>query len=284
MTGHNGIEAVTGPHRSESQTQDYDPIADIYDVYLTGDETADACRDFYVRQLRRADGAILELGVGTGRVSRALGEEGRTVVGIDISQGMLERAKVNGRALRLVRGRMECLPFRQAFAHVICPLAAIGHMAHEQDCRDLFKSVHRVLQPGGTFIFDHFNLDAPWAAALNGSVRPMYHGPDPRDAELVLDASCKLSLSATTRTMRHVVRARRMRSDGSWLDSSTASLTVHWYSHSSLLQLALETGFRVRDCYGGFGEQPFAQLSPQMVWMLERAADDHPSPSPDMRR
>ena len=79
---------------------------------------------FWRRVARAAGGPVLELGCGTGRVSRPLARAGVDLVGIDRSAAMLERGR--RRSLRVVRGDMRALPFaHSAFAMVLAPYGVL---------------------------------------------------------------------------------------------------------------------------------------------------------------
>ena len=69
----------------------YDAWADRYDDRSTG-VAADVA--FYVALARKADGPLVELAVGTGRVAIPVARAaGRRVVGIDSSRRMLAQAR-----------------------------------------------------------------------------------------------------------------------------------------------------------------------------------------------
>jgi SAM-dependent methyltransferase len=69
----------------------YDPFAEIYDEW-SAHMTADV--PFYVELAREAEGPIVELAVGSGRVAIPVAQEtGRTVIGIDSSPAMLALAR-----------------------------------------------------------------------------------------------------------------------------------------------------------------------------------------------
>jgi len=69
----------------------YDAWADRYDELRTPQRDADV--PFYVKLAREADGPLVELAVGTGRVAIPVAQAtGKQVIGIDSSPGMLARA------------------------------------------------------------------------------------------------------------------------------------------------------------------------------------------------
>jgi SAM-dependent methyltransferase len=103
-------------------------------------------------------GPALELGCGTGRIALPLARAGVTVVGIDRSAAMLERAARRvrrsrlGDRVRLVRGDIRHLPFAEArpFPLVMAPYGVLQSLLRERDLAATLSSIHDVLQPGGT--------------------------------------------------------------------------------------------------------------------------------------
>src|SRR5215217_3534284 len=74
----------------------YDPWAEIYDEW-SADMTEDV--PFYVELARDADGPIVELAVGNGRVAIPVAQAtGRPVIGIDTSPSMLAAARTRAAA------------------------------------------------------------------------------------------------------------------------------------------------------------------------------------------
>src|SRR2546422_96735 len=90
--------------------------------------------DFYVSlAAEAADGAIVELAVGNGRVAiPGARETGRTVIGIDRSTAMLtqarERADAAGVELDLREGDMRDLSLDEPAALVYCPFRGLLHL------------------------------------------------------------------------------------------------------------------------------------------------------------
>lgn len=136
---------------------DYDRISQTYDEHRgwTG-EVPGRLLDLATQALSDTDrnAAVLELGCGTGNVTRWLAERwGGPVVGLDRSMGMLRRAqgKVSSKVC-LLRGDVARLPLRNA-----CYGGAVGSFfLHHLDAAQrtgLFAELRRVLRPGGGVAF-----------------------------------------------------------------------------------------------------------------------------------
>jgi ubiquinone/menaquinone biosynthesis C-methylase UbiE len=135
----------------------WDDYADYYDW-----ENAQTVgrRDiaFWQRIAAPVEGAILELGCGTGRVAVPLARKGATIVGIDRSESMLSRARERVRRARqrsrvqLVRGDIRHLPFPdRSFPLVMAPYGILQSLLDERVLMATLKDVRRVLARRGTF-------------------------------------------------------------------------------------------------------------------------------------
>jgi SAM-dependent methyltransferase len=118
---------------------------------------------FWQRVAAAADGPVLELGCGTGRVSVPLARSGVDLVGVDRSQAMLDRAvsrthrapSREPRAPRFVRADIRNLPFRRGcFAMVLAPYGVLQSLIRESDLTAALSSVARILPRGATFGID----------------------------------------------------------------------------------------------------------------------------------
>jgi SAM-dependent methyltransferase len=103
----------------------------------------------------------LELGVGPGGVAAALSRRGMKVIGIDLSSDALMKAKEHCRfdQVSLMRGSGFSLPF----ADKALPLVYASQVLHLFDAsgrQSIMAEVHRVLQPGGRFVFDMKNASS----------------------------------------------------------------------------------------------------------------------------
>jgi ubiquinone/menaquinone biosynthesis C-methylase UbiE len=89
----------------------FDRISQIYDE--TREPLKEAAVDKIKNILLRDNcSSIIEVGVGTGRVAKPLQERGFEIVGLDISKGMLLKAREKG-VLRLILADVDFLPLRE---------------------------------------------------------------------------------------------------------------------------------------------------------------------------
>ena len=148
----------------------YDAWADRYAESSTRD-SADV--PFYVGLAREADGPLVELAVGTGRVAIPVAQAtGRLVVGIDSSRGMLAQARLRaaeeGVELDLREGDIRELELEEPAALIYCPGRSLLHLPTWADRRRCFERVAASLLPNGRFAWNAFAFDHHIASAIDG--------------------------------------------------------------------------------------------------------------------
>jgi SAM-dependent methyltransferase len=91
-------------------------------------------------------GRALDAACGTGAVAQQLVARGHEVIGVDLSEGMLRRARTAVPEARFLRGELTDLPIPDADVdHVVCSLA----LTHLADLNPFFSEAARVMGPGG---------------------------------------------------------------------------------------------------------------------------------------
>src|SRR5712692_1950692 len=133
--------------------------------------TADVA--FYVELARQADGPLVELAIGNGRVAIPVAQAtGRRVIGIDSSPAMLAQARARaaeaGVELDLHQGDMRELALDEPAALIYCPFRALLHLPTWADRRRTFERVAAALRPDGRFAWNAFAFDPQIAARLDG--------------------------------------------------------------------------------------------------------------------
>lgn len=104
---------------------------------------------------------VLECGCGTGLILERIQEHARRAVGIDLSPGMLERARARGLDVR--EGSVTELPFADASFDLTCSFKVLAHVP---DIGRALAEMARVTRPGGVMLAEFYN---PWS--LRGLVK-----------------------------------------------------------------------------------------------------------------
>jgi SAM-dependent methyltransferase len=234
----------------------YDVFAPIYDEWsqvMTEDVP------FYVDLAREAEGPIVELAVGTGRVGIEVARAtGRRVIGIDSSSAMLavarERAAAAGVDLELREGDMRDLELEEPAALVYCPFRSLLHLRTWHERRRVFERVASALRPGGRFAWNAFVFSPFIAADIHG--RPRRH-ENSEIWELV-----------------HQVPADNRIDIEAWLDGEEERrrLALWWVSRGEWEGLVDVAGLEVDALYGWFDRRPFDEDSVEFVWVTRRPA------------
>lgn len=225
----------------------YDGFAQIYDTW-SAHMTEDV--DFYVNLAREADGPIVELAVGNGRVAIPVAQAtGRRVIGIDSSQAMLaaarERADEAGLDLDLREGDMRDLELDEPAALVYCPFRSLLHLPTWLDRRRVFERVAAALRPGGRFAWNAFVLN-PHRASESDGVWAEQQGVRHRIDHVPADNRIDITLE------------------------SGARVSLWWVSRGEWEALLDVAGLETEALYGWFDRRPFDEESREFVWVARK--------------
>ena len=223
-------------------------FAERYDELFSG-LTADI--PFYVGLAREADGPIVELGVGTGRVAIPVARAtGRTVIGIDTSPTMLARARAaaeaSGVILDLRREDMRHFELEEPAALIYCPARALLHLPTWADRRRAFERIAAALQPGGRFAWNVFAFDHHFAVGVDGK----------REDEPV------------AHSVRYDVADNRV----DIVLESGETTSLWWATKNEMLGLVDVSGLEVEALYGSFDREPLTSESREYVFVTRKPA------------
>lgn len=101
----------------------------------------------------------LEIGVGPGGVAAAISRTGIKVIGMDLSPDALVRAKEHCATERVAL--MRASGFAVPFADAALPLvyaSQVLHLFNAPGRLAIMREAHRILRPGGRFVFDMKNM------------------------------------------------------------------------------------------------------------------------------
>jgi SAM-dependent methyltransferase len=217
----------------------YDPIARIYDPWS---RSVVEDIEFYVEEALASGGPVVELAVGTGRVAVPVAQAGIRVIGVDLSEGMLEVAGEFARErgvadlIDLRAGDLREPPVTERVPLVICPFRSLLHMPGDDERRRALQAVHGLLEDDGRFVFDVF---APSSEDISET-----HG---RWLEREPGIFERADWDESARTLTLSVRR----------GESATTMDLHWLSATEWLQLLDEAGLELVQLWGWFDRRPY---------------------------
>ncbi len=216
---------------------------DTWSAHMTEDVA------FYVGLAEAADGPVVELAVGNGRVAVPVAlATGRRVTGIDSSPAMLDQARVRadraGVELDLHEADMRELRVDEPAALVYCPFRALLHVPTWADRRRTFERVAASLRPGGLFAWNAYAFDHQLAARVDGVPQT---DPAPH-------------------TVRYAVGDNRV----DIVRAGGATSSLWWATKNEWLGLLDVAGLELAALYGGFADEPFTEHSTEYVFVARR--------------
>lgn len=134
------------PRSGSGTSVDYDRLAPTYDRRFTQGAPRGVAIALQALAGQLDARRILEVGCGTGHWLAGLGGPSRALYGLDLSSGMLGRARGRELPLRLVRGWAGQLPFAPATFDLVYCVNAIHHF---QQPGPFVAEARRLLRPGG---------------------------------------------------------------------------------------------------------------------------------------
>ena len=223
---------------------------------------------FWRRLAADANGPVLELGCGTGRVTRPLARAGIDIVGVDRSDAMLARAARRAKALRhirrprsmtLVRGDIRQLPFASAsFPMVIAPYGILQSLIRPNDLTATLTSVARVVAPGGIFGVDLVPDVPNWREYRD---RVQLRGRNgPAHLTLVESVSQDRKRRLTTFEQRYIERRGRQRREHRF------ELTFRTLTVPQMTRQLERAGFVVDSVLGDYRGRPWDARAD--VWII----------------
>jgi SAM-dependent methyltransferase len=219
-------------------------------------ENIDPVVDFLVDLA--GDGAVLELGIGTGRIALPLAARGASVRGIDLSEEMVARlrAKPGGGQIPVTIGdfsttKVDGGPFRLAYL----VYNTIQNLTTQDAQVACFQNVAEQLGPGGCFVIE-VGLPDLQRLPFGETIRPF--------------ALSERHLGFDTFDVANqgLVSHHYTRNDDGTFSYSWGSFRYVWPSELDLM--ARIAGMRLRERWGGWKREPFISTSEKLVGVWEK--------------
>ena len=138
----------------------YQSFAKVYDMFMD-DIDYDAWSIYLIELLKEYgvnDGLVLELGCGTGNMTERLASAGYDMIGVDLSDDMLEAAQEkqqqSGLDILYLQQDMRRFELYGTVRAVVSVCDSLNYILEDEELLQVFCLVNNYLDPGGVFVFD----------------------------------------------------------------------------------------------------------------------------------
>ncbi len=238
---------------------------------------------FYVDLAKKADGPVLEIGCGTGRVLLPIARNGIEILGVDNSLPMLsvlkDRLKQESRQVRqnvrLHRGDMRHFRLSRKYPLVIMAFRPLQHMRTVHDQVRALASAAFHLKTDGIFAFDVFFPKFEKIPGGIGEEILELEWHDSADPSRVIrryfrkDSVDKINQIFTATFFFRTVLGNKL------VKQETEPLIMSYYTYPHLRALFLLAGLEPYKEYASFARAPLDNSAEQMVFLLKRRRRAH---------
>lgn len=258
-------------HATESE---YDSFADIYSIWTDSATSTSANLSFYVNEYVAAEGPVVELGVGDGRIAVEAASRGRAVIGVDQSSTMLERCRERAERagalerLTLIQADFRDFDLQEPAALIALPYHSLGHLATLEDKHDALRHILSHLRPGGRFVFDDFFMTPALMTHMRGvQLRATYQSASGADRLLWVTSL----IDEPTQSICVVTWEDELDAAGVLKQRQYRRLSLSWLEPAQARALLEDAGFTIEACYGDFKRTPFDPASAsEQIWIARK--------------
>ena len=240
-------------------------VGDAYDLVL---KDIPYGLDFYVALAREANGTVLDIACGTGRILLPCMQAGVDIEGLDLFEPMLNTLRAKAAALRLSPrlhlSDMSDFSLSRSYALIMIPFNAFIHnMTQEAQIRCL-QRCREHLSPGGDLTFDTFfpSLEIVGAPQNTRVLEGEFPHPQTGLPMRMYDAR---SFDRVAQTQHSLNEIELLAVDGSVravLRSEDRSRYIYKHEMELLLRVA---GFARWEIYGDFDRRPLTSENHAMI-------------------
>ncbi|HEX6942215.1 MAG TPA: class I SAM-dependent methyltransferase [Gemmatimonadaceae bacterium] len=260
-------------------TDEYAGAAEFYDYVVPYATRGDV--EFYVDEALAANGPVLELGCGTGRVLIPIARAGVTIHGLDGSPTMLARcmekleaepANVRSR-VALHQGDMRSFKLQKQFSLITIPFRPFQHLLMVEDQLDCLRCIHSHLVDDGRMILDLFNpsLDMLVNRPLGVEMieGPPFEMPDGRS----VTRSFKVSNPDRFEQINDIEMIYNVTHKDGRTERQVHAFRMRYFFRYEAEHLLARAGFAVEQLYAGYDRSAYGSTYPgELIFIARKVA------------
>lgn len=246
---------------NETVTRFYDAVYENFPNLKIG-------ADFYLDEIKKTGGKVLEAGVGTGRIFMPAFNSGADIYGIDYSKNMLDILKSKlpvKEHHRVWIDDIRKFDTGDSFSLVISPFRVFQHLLTIDDQLAALRAIYNVLEPGGRLIFDVFNPD------LKRLITPVENVLE-HEGEYLPGHKLQrfVSVSYDNIIQQMDIKFKFIWEEGGLEKTDTFSTPLRYYFRYELENLVGRTKFTIENIYGSFNRDGLSSKSSDQILILKK--------------
>ena len=249
-------------------------VAELYDVTYSNRKDI----DFFIEYSKKANGATLELGCGTGRVLIPTALSGSKITGIEISTSMLaicqkklskQSRKVQGR-VKLIHGNMIDFHTDEMYSLVTTPFRSFQHLISVEEQKACLYCINKHLYNHGLLILDVQHIIGPSMHHLTYMQECEYAGqlklPDGRNLR------CTTRISAFHRDQQYNDNEiiYYISDTSGRTERFVQAFPMRYFFRYEIEHLLRICGFKVIEIFGNYDRSRYSNSSPEMIFIAEK--------------
>ena len=153
----------------------YTSFAQVYDLFMDNVPYEEWSRYIIglLKEYGICDGTVLDLGCGTGKITRLLKKAGYDMIGVDNSEDMLELAMEkrmeSGKDILYLLQDMREFELYGTVRAIVSVCDSVNYITEPEELEEVFRLVNNYLDPKGVFLFD-FNTVYKYKEVMGDTV------------------------------------------------------------------------------------------------------------------
>jgi SAM-dependent methyltransferase len=224
--------------------------------------------DYYLGLARSANGPILDVACGTGRILLPALKTGLDVDGLDLAPAMLgtlqKKAAALGLRPRLFEATMSAFTIDRRYALIVVPFNAFVHCLTTEEQIAALTCCRNHLQPGGMLAFDTF---FPGAAliTLADNTRVLELETTHPQTGLPVRVFDTRSFDRVQQYQYSVMEVEMLDAAGQVAVTHRSRTTIRWIYKFEMDLLLRMAGFERWQIYGNFDRRPLRKETDAMI-------------------
>ncbi|MFD1135084.1 class I SAM-dependent methyltransferase [Paenibacillus urinalis] len=216
-------------------------------------------------------GTLIDLACGTGRTAIPLADKGYSVIGVDVHEGMLERAKLKAEEehtdIRFELQNCEELELDMKSSMIYMVGNAFQHFLTNEAQDKLLRSVAAHLKSGGVFLF---NTRFPSAEELLQPAEEEYWRTYVTDDGKQVDVFTTSHYDALTQVQNYIIVRKTKQDDLTMENELRTTIQLRYTYPMEMERLLARHGFRVIELYGDWEENPPVDSKPELIYVCQK--------------